>query len=1442
MSKQIYKRFWCPRTAQIDLSDRGYLVDPESEWGKHYNPGLVGLEAIADIPCLVLLGEPGIGKSQEMENLRRYTKECIDQEDEILSLDLEDCSEDKLYTNLFKSQVFSDWMSGAHRLYLFLDSLDQGWLKISKLPTLLVEEFGKLDEFSEKKNLKLSPLYLLVAIQTGFFQIIPKIKNRPTLSRLYLRVACRTAIFSPVESSFKDLWNNHLGIYDLAPLRQSDVSSALCVNGLDVDVCLNQIERNHCISLAIKPIALEFIIKKLQRSNGQLSHNQKLADIYLDGCRELCKEPKDRTRHLLKPVSNLEVEQRIIIAARIAAITTFCIRSVVWIEQSLGENDPEKDVLIRELCGQDEHTNSERGIKITESLIKEVLDSGLFSSRGSNRMGWAHQTYAEFLAAWYLKQHEIPLGQIRELIFSSEDPDHKLIPQLHETAAWLTGMRTDVLQKIMETDPDVLLGSDVPTDASIRSSIVENLLAQYEKGKIFDRDRNHYRNYAKLKHSRLADQLRPYICDSSKQIDARDLAIDIAEVCEISELPEELVSLALDSSQSVYLRVSAAKALCSIGDADTRLKLKPLAIDQLPEDQDDQLKGYALRALWSAHLSAAELFQALTPPKKRNFFGSYQMFLNYQMVPQLQPNDLVVALNWLETQGIRCFGHPFEELGDAILSKAWENFDLPGVAESFTKLALVQWRKHQRLITRDYKLQQQVASSLLNDSRKRHTLIEQAVLIISGTEEAPNFLLSSLTENVLVSEDILWMLEKLQSSNCEKRQKIWAQLIEWSFNCQDVKQIDQIVIAAQTNNILQNLFSHYFEAIELNSTQADELRSNYLRMQELQESRQNPPLLNPSPKEIVLQLLEKLEAGDLSAWWQLNMALTLKPESKYYENELESDLTKLPGWQEAEEVTRRRIIEGAKKYIQQQDDIDYKWIGTNTFNRPSLAGCRALQLLLQKNPKFIDELSSEVWKKWASVIVAVPISNQHEDSYLELVKYAYLNAPQEFIKTLITLIDQENQEHDYLYVINFLDKCWDEQLKLAFLEKAKDPALKPKCVGQLLEKLFKQGLTEARDFAKSLISFPLPLDENEREKVLIAAKVLVENSDPSSWSFIWSLIQQDSSFGHEVLELSANSYPHGIQLNLTETQLADLYVWLVRQYPYEEDPDHSNEVLAHDVTARDYIARMRDSALSQLKERGTLQSCSEIQRLIQELPDIDWLGKTLINAQANMRRKTWKPPKPEELLQIVLDQDKHLVQDGHQLLNVLLESLERLELELQGETSACRDLWDKDKGNNKLFRPIDENAFSDYVKRYLDRDLKSRGIIVNREVELRRNYGGKPGERTDIHIDAVLKRPNGETYDSITAIIEVKGCWHSELETAMESQLVGRYLANNTCRYGLYLIGWFSCQQWDSQDSRKNKTPKITLDEARKQFNLQAETLSSSGNIVYAYVLNTALR
>ena len=38
----------------------------------------------------------------------------------------------------------------------------------------------------------------------------------------------------------------------------------------------------------------------------------------------------------------------------------------------------------------------------SDDNLREVLDTGLFSSRGPARIGWAHQSYAEFLAAHYL--------------------------------------------------------------------------------------------------------------------------------------------------------------------------------------------------------------------------------------------------------------------------------------------------------------------------------------------------------------------------------------------------------------------------------------------------------------------------------------------------------------------------------------------------------------------------------------------------------------------------------------------------------------------------------------------------------------------------------------------------------------------------------------------------------------------------------------------------------------------------------------------------------------------------------------------------------------------------------------------------------------------------------------------------------------------------------
>jgi predicted NACHT family NTPase len=1467
-----WKRFWCSTTGNIKLDYGGFLDDPESEYGRLANAEVVSFSKISHISCLILLGEPGLGKTTAtQEAYKQVCDQVRESEDTCLWFNLGDYDSDKdLRDTIFRNETFTTWLHGHHKLHLFLDSLDEGLLSIKILVRTLKCE----------------------------------IENLPT-NRLYFRITCRTSVWlesSSLEQKLKDKWKEaSTGIYELAPLRRIDVTEAAQANGVNYEKFIQEILNREATPLAIKPVTLKFLLSTYSK-NEQFPPSQK--ELYEQGCLQLCKEVNpDRLESGFRV--RLNEYQRLIIAGRIAAVMIFANRSAIWTSPELTDM-PNSDIAILDLCVGKESIN-QQDFFVEKDDIREVLSvTGLFSSRGTNRMGFAHQSYAEFLAAWYLVQHEIPLVQAMSLIVSPEDPERKLVPQLHETAAWLASMKTDILQEIVKTDPDVLLRSDIPTNAKFREQIVDKLLKHYDNGKLFNRDFGSYIRYKKLKHPGLAEQLRPYIQDSCKQFEARYQAIDIAKVCEVCELQEDLVNLALLSSQAINLRANAAMAICSIGDLNTRLKLKPLAVGELTEDGDDQLKGYSLEAVWPEHLTAEELFNAITPPKTRNFSGGYRRFLNYELVAKLRPNDLVIALNWVEKQGIRCFGYPFEKLADEIILKAWEHFDTPGVAESFAKIALVQWRKYQSLITHDNSTKQQYQSQLFDNDEKRRRLIEQVVLIIVATGEEPKCLLSSLTENILLQKDFLWMIEKIQSTELEQAQQIWAQLIEWSFNRQDAKEIDAIVTATQTNYILRNKFVSYFEAIELNSAKAEEMKASYLQMQEWENPKQESPLLEPPPKERVILRLEQLESGTLWAWSQLNMDLTLKPDSRYYNNELEFDLTKLPGWEEADIATRKRIIDGAKKYILEQDQVAYDWIGTNTFDRLALAGCRALLLLLKESPEFLDTIPLTIWQRWASVIVGYPSSNHREDYYLNLVKLAYVKARSETIDSLILLIDKENEEHSYIFITALFERSWDENLKSVLLEKVKDKRLQPEVTGQLLEELLKHGCNEAKDFAKSLmqaggnsstvkqgkknyiesiiafcilppafclhvlISYPLPSVVKEYQRALFATRVLVANSDSTTWSVIWSVVQQDTEFGREVFEMVANRYSHGINLNITEKQLADFYIWLVQQYPHNEDPVFQD---VHFVGIRESIGTFRNSMLAHLKERGTHQAGVEIQRIAKELPEFTWLKKTLLDAQNITRHKTWKPPMPDEILKLINNTEKRLVQDGNELLNVLLESLQNLQVALQGQTPAVIDLWneikwgqvrsmadslvqylkqqfglDKSakiyvwKGVNwrkitgSVYIPKDENRFSDYVARYLKNNLEERGVIVNREVEIRR------GERTDIQIDAVKKKLNGDVYDSVTVIIEAKGCWNDELDRAMEIQLVNRYLKDNTCQHGIYLVGWFDCKQWDNSDSRKNKAPEISINEARENFEKQAEQLSQSGVQVKAFILNTALR
>jgi predicted NACHT family NTPase len=1426
MSKKIYnwKRFWCSRTSQVNLGDRGYLYDPESEYGHLLNPELVGLEAIADVPCLILLGEPGIGKSQEMKNLVKYTVESIQPSHPPLELNLRSCN--NLATDLIKDQDFIDWSNGEHRLYLFLDSLDEGLLTIRNLATQLVDELSK-NKYSDK------------------------------LDRLYLRIACRTAVLPQfLEEGLQRLWAENLAVYELAPLRQVDVENAATEENIESQDFLSEVRDKALVPLAIKPLTLRFLLNIYKRNGNQFSVDQTLCSLYLEGCRLLCAE-NNLSRQGANQREKLEPDQRLIIAARIAAITIFANRFAIWTGSNQGESSTE-DVLLEQLILGNEFSNG-RSIDVTESAIREVLDTGLFSSRGSNRIGWAHQTYAEFLAAWYLKQHNVDKSKILNLI---THPSRRVVPQLEETTAWLASMEPEIFQEVLITDPDVLLHSDIATaDYESKSKLVESLLMLHNRNrlKLF-----RFWKYDNLRYPGLATQLEAHIIDSTKNQDSRYIAILIAILCQERTIQNRFVDIALDTTQLYEIRKISADAVCKIGDENTKAQLKSLALGDVGHDPDDALKGYGFQAIWPQHITTLDLLSNLSPPTTTGIVGSvYQDFIATEFTKYLELSDLPIALKWLEKLPNRHLLHyPFINLADSVMVKAWQNLDEPSVIKAVANIAILKLKRYEGILgdkpsvgfryISEQNCDDEIEPLLKDSDDKRRKLIETIVSLITEPEENLFWL-----TGIVCSKDIFWIIDKATSSESDRAANIWAEILDSSLTSHNLRwkntnHISAILEACNVSSAMKNRFIYETTPIELHSEKANQLKADYLRRESHRKQPEPTSLTTPELKQEVVSVLERIELKQPELWWQIPQAMTLVSNESHYNNYYEADLdvTIFPGWIEADIDIRSRVMKAAKTYLflEKLDIQEYKSNNSLSLSNAQLAGCRALYLLFQQDLEFVSTIPSEVWMKWMPIIFkSIVVSNGCRNEICQkIVKAAYKAVPNKFIEILVDLITCDNNQSDTFYgdhIYEVIGKMLDECIASLVFDKIQNKDLNAKLLDKLLSDLSSHTVEEARSIALSFLT----RTEEVRGKKIVAARMLTIYADDASWSTLWSVVQQDLKFGREVFEAIALrvGYQNIMQHNLNEDHLANLYIFLVQQFPESEElkSQDNRGAIFKPQESIDGIKRWRSNILQRLQSIGSVEAFEALRKMIVELPEQKGdLQQKLLAIESSIRRTTWKYPKPEEFLELILNREKRLVQNGEQLLNVLIESLDRLELELQGETPAVRDLWDKNNGNNNLFRPIDENAFSDYVKRFLDKDLKSRGIVINREVELRRGSGGKPGERTDIHVDAVIQLPNGEKYDSITVIIEVKGCWHQEVQTAMESQLVNRYLAENTCNYGLYLIGWFNCTQWDSDDSRRKKAPNNAIDEARATYNSQAEKLSLSGNVIRAYVMNTALR
>jgi hypothetical protein len=325
----------------------------------------------------------------------------------------------------------------------------------------------------------------------------------------------------------------------------------------------------------------------------------------------------------------------------------------------------------------------------------------------------------------------------------------------------------------------------------------------------------------------------------------------------------------------------------------------------------------------------------------------------------------------------------------------------------------------------------------------------------------------------------------------------------------------------------------------------------------------------------------------------------------------------------------------------------------------------------------------------------------------------------------------------------------------------------------------------------------------------------------------------DVAFGRAVIELavSRDHFEAAPVYALDETQVADLYLWLTSEYPPKGDPEHEGPFTPD---TRDNISSWRSRCLESLKRRGTRAACDSMRRLAAECPEQTYLRPLLVEAESFRRQKSWQPTPVAVLRDLLSDRTRRQVRSETELAEVIVESLRRLEEKLQGETPAAFDVW-----NTSPYRPKTENEFSNYVARHFRDDLKGRGIIIAREVEIRPFASPGSGERTDMHVDvAVDLQGQSQTF---SVIIEAKGCWNRSLQSSMTDQLARRYLRDNATRTGVFLVGWFRCSIWDSSDYRKSDC-QGDLVALKSALASEASALREDGFDIRPILLNCSLR
>jgi hypothetical protein len=1335
----------------------GFLDDPDSEWNRNHQVAR-HLDTLLGQNCLVLSGEPGLGKSVALEQAFPNIDYAGGGDARTIWIRFRDVPDSSVFTRrVFDSTRWESWIAGDQTISLVLDGLDEGLIKIKDFLSFLTAE------------LRSSPL-----------------------DRLRVIVACRTADWpTAAGNKLQSLWNSDTtGFWELCPLRRKDAELAARSKQISSSNFLEQVYEKNVVTLASRPTTLFFLLRQF-KDTGQLEGTHR--EIYERGIRDLCDEPNPERAEQVRSASTghgvFTGDQLRDGAAYLAVMLILSGRSAI----SLGDSDSASangDLHLASLLeGSD--VPSSRSLE----LLHASLYTALFSSRGEQRLGFTHQTFAECLAARHIRH--LPLIQLRELFCRMDARQDHVIPQLAETAAWLAGANDGFLQHLLRIDPEVLLRSDIARiQGSRKYEVVQAVLEKAERLELFD-DIGLRRFFSSLNHDNLGEQLLSYINNSSLNIIVRRLALEIAEECRITNLKHELLVLLHDPEVNQQVKDGAARVLKNTLRDNELNVLEPLARGECGLDPDDQLKGYALKRLVPTRWSVAHASHWMQWPKNDNFLGGYSTFLHYDAPANVTVQDLPVLLQFLYPID-QCFDtlNPFCKLAHKVICLALSNLQ----AEAIRGGAIRLWREKRRRF--EHPRGGDEAADLVelwhNDTIRRE--FASAVLLDqSTTDEDVSRLLFDVFP-LLEPLDLEWVLEQLSGVPAD-RLPLWihcVRLLAYPDNV--VKCWDRFLQAIQDIAELRAQFAW------LRGWQLDEAEARTAKAQHLWDERRQRRLRKkrnlPNISDLVGKELAEVANGDHWRWKNLAWYLSQAEGQSLYPAFPHHDVTERHGWQISDAKQRTAIKNAAREFLIRKTD-GYEFLGTRTnFSDPGYVAIHLLRDEIEGD----GDLRAAIGSKWVDAVVGR--FHNAEDYHQNLVAVVYELNPDKAIDGLLREAEENHQRHGHIFAWRAFARCWNDRLSAMLGVFVLSRITNRETVISSLCFLREKDSLAFNAWMSRILQRVHKFTEEARATVLAVAFALAPEQ---TWDLAWPQIIGNGELATKVmlsvasnLEFEARKHP----LQLSADQFGMLADLLYSLFP----PDPEVEQMGGPVTPRQAVADYRRKVGDALTASSDPAAGEALLRLAAKFANEKIVFMWRYRDHLNTRRRTqWKPPSPNELNEILSRSEARFLSTEADLFDVVLESLHRFEAYYtRQELPAFERLWRWTKKGNKRtnFKPKDEEDFSDELARWLRDDLQSRGVIVGREVQIERR------QKTDLWVNAVPAKEGGPA-DPLTVVVEVKGCWNSHVCKDIEDQLVQKYLQPHGLKYGLYVVGWFVCNDWKSP---RNNLKSETLEDARTEL------------------------